>query len=107
MGKKGDKLTSDSDISANLLVTKLESIGGVTSKKMFGGHGIFHENKMFGIVDSKGVCFLKTDETTLPDFEAANSDKHSRMPYYSIPLVVLKDQKKLMAWAKDSIRISK
>jgi len=54
MGVKGDKTSQDSVLAAELLVEKLISIGSITSKKMFGGHGIFHEGKMFAIVDSKG-----------------------------------------------------
>ena len=46
MGEKGKKLSQESVISAELLLEKLSQIGGLTSKKMFGGHGIFHEGKM-------------------------------------------------------------
>ena len=61
MGIKGDKLIQDSVTAAELLVSKLDSIGGISTKRMFGGIGIFHEGKMFCIVDSKGQCFLKVD----------------------------------------------
>ena len=43
MGIKGDKLTQDSVSAAELLVNKLDSIWGISSKCMFGGHGIFRE----------------------------------------------------------------
>lgn len=63
MGEKGSKLSRDSTLMAELLRDKLEPIGGITIKKMFGGHGVFHEGKMFGIVDYKGQCYFKANET--------------------------------------------
>ena len=38
MGEKGDKLTNDSVDAAQALVERLAVIGGITSKKMFGGN---------------------------------------------------------------------
>ena len=35
MGIKGDKLTQDSVTAAEEFVNKLDSIGGITSKRMF------------------------------------------------------------------------
>ena len=107
MGKKGDKLTQASVEATEKLLKDLNSIKGVTSKKMFGGHGIFHEKKMFGLIDSKGQSFLKADDSTIADYEKANSTKHSRMPYYSIPEDVISNKEKLQAWVKKAIAISK
>jgi DNA transformation protein len=107
MGNKGDKMTKDSVLSAELIVSKLEAIGGVSTKKMFGGHGIFHDGKMFGIVDSKGQSFLKADDSNRGDYEGAGSHQHSRMPYFSIPDDVLNNQDTLTSWVEKSIAISK
>ncbi len=60
MVKKGDKSTQDSATSAEAIVEQLTSIGDITSKKMFGGQGIFHAGKMFGIFYPKGVIFMKS-----------------------------------------------
>lgn len=107
MGQKGDKQTKEGSLSAELFVEKLNVIEGVTSKKMFGGHGIFHNDKMFGIVDSKGQYFLKADDTNKAIFEAHNTEKHSKMPYFSIPDEVMNNQEKLVEWAKKSIETTK
>jgi DNA transformation protein len=107
MGVKGDRLTRDSVISAELLVEKLGVIDGITSKKMFGGHGIFHEGKMFGLIDSKGKAFMKVDDTNRADFEVVNASQHSKMPYFSIPNAILNDQEALVEWAEKSISASK
>lgn len=107
MGTKGAKMTNASVLAAEELVQKLELIGSISSKKMFGGHGVFHDGKMFGIVDSKGLAYLKADVSLLEFFENSGAHKHGKMPYYSIPETVLKNQELLLEWAKKSIKISK
>jgi DNA transformation protein len=107
MGTKGSKLSQDSVLSAELFVEKLSSLGAVTSKKMFGGHGIFHEGKMFGIIDSKGKAFLKADAGNRSDYEEKGAEKHGRMPYFSVPNDILDQPEILIKWAAKSIEISK
>lgn len=107
MGQKGDKMKAESVFSAEELVAKLDGLGDITSKKMFGGHGIFHEGKMFGIIDSKGNAFLKADDGLKSDRVAQGAEQHSRMPYFSIPAAVYKDHDTLTSWAKESIQASK
>ena len=103
MGEKGSKMTHDSVLMAELLKDKLEPIGGITTKKMFGGHGVFHDGKMFGIIDSKGHCYFRANKINEVDFEAHGSERHGRMPYFSIPEEVLNDSEKLLAWAKKAL----
>lgn len=106
MGQKGDKYTGEAQLSADLLIEKLGSISGITSKKMFGGHGFFHDGKMFGIIDSKGQAFLKTNESTKVKFEASGSNSHAKMPYHSIPEGIFQSEE-LIDWVNESILISK
>lgn len=107
MGIKNDKMTQGSVETAELMVEKLAPLGNVTSKKMFGGHGIFLDGKMFGIIDSKGQPFLKADDSNMDQFKSAGAEQHSRMPYYAIPMSVLSDFDVLLEWAKRSAAIAK
>ena len=107
MGKKGDKHTQNAEEAAAHLVEALSGIGDITSRKMFGGHGIFHQGKMFAMIDSSGNAFLRSDEFLLTRFKKAGSEKHGGMPYYSIPESVMDDHEELLIWANDSIRASK
>ena len=107
MGEKGKKLSQESVLTTDLLLEKLSPIGGLTSKKMFGGHGIFHEGKMFALVDPTGQGYLKTDDSNRTDFESYGSHKHKPMPYYSIPDEIFNDPEALVKWAEKSIEISK
>ncbi|MEP3387759.1 MAG: TfoX/Sxy family protein [Reichenbachiella sp.] len=107
MGIKGDKRSSESALTAELMVERLAAIPGITSKGMFGGQGIFHEGKMFGLVDSKGQGFLKVDDSNRDQFESAGAKPHGKMPYLSIPESVFNDPDQLTQWAQTSIDLSK
>ena len=88
-------------------IDKIQEIGEITSKKMFGGYGIFHSKKMFALVNAGGDLFLKANEETRQKFEKADSHQHAKMPYYSVPPNIMKDPEKLVRWTKESIEISK
>lgn len=107
MGLKGVKNTELSNQMADLLKEKLSAVEGISSKKMFGGNGIFHDGKMFGLIDSKGNCFLKANEENKDDFLSAGGEQHSRMPYYSISEEVLSNPELLIPMAEHAIKISK
>lgn len=105
MGTKGDKLTNVSVARAEFLVSALTSLGEIRAKKMFGGNGVFCNDKMFVMVDSKGKCFLKVNDQIADEFALEGSVKHSKMPYSSIPEKVLENQSLLMTWAKKSLSL--
>jgi DNA transformation protein len=107
MGEKNAKLTGDATETAEQLVDALGSLGDVTSKKMFGGYGVFCEGVMFALVDSSGTPHLRTDADSTGRFEAAGSEKHSRMPYWSIPEPVFEDSDDLTEWATTALEIAR
>ena len=51
------------------LLSPFDIDGGVRAKRMFGGHGIFRGDLMFGLV-ADGVLYLKCDAGNLAEFEA-------------------------------------
>ena len=106
MGEKGDRLTDQAYQASNNIVETLSGLGKITSKKMFGGYGIFEEKTMFALINSMGEVFFKADESTIPKFEEEGSDKHGRMPYYLLPDKILNDKNKLQEWAQESINIA-
>lgn len=107
MGNKGDKASYDGGLATEGLVSKLKVIGNISTRKMFGGHGIFHQGKMFGIVDSNGTVHLRTNDSSCIKYEKNGGHKHGKMPYHSIPETVLNDMEMLIDWANESIKISK
>jgi DNA transformation protein len=107
MGEKNARLTGDATESAERLVDALGSLGDVTSRKMFGGYGVFCDGVMFALVDSTGLAHLRADESSADAFEEAGSAKHSRMPYWSIPDAVLANDTQLVTSATQALTIAK
>ena len=106
MGKKGDKLTNTSTMMAEYLVEQAADLGEITSKKMFGGHGVFTSGKMFAMVDSEGRVYLKADETNRSEFELNGGVKHSRMPYYSVPDNIIDRPALLKPWIESALTVA-
>jgi DNA transformation protein len=107
MGEKDARLTGAASTSAEDLQLRLSSLGNIRIRKMFGGYGVFEEDTMFALVDSAGGIFFKADDTNIPLYDAAGSNKHFRMPYYRVPDKVLADEGALHEWAQSSILVSR
>ena len=81
--------------------------GPIQPKKMFGGHGIYHEGVMIGLV--AGDClYLKVDADTEPrfvergleQFTYAKGNKRVGMSYYQAPEECLEDPSEMVEWAR-------
>jgi DNA transformation protein len=107
MGRKGARLTSGAESAAAAFVARVAAIGDVTSKKMFGGLGIFESGTMFGIVDSTGMVFLRGGVTNEARFETAGSQRHGKMPYFAIPDDVLGDDAAVVEWARLAAQVAR
>ena len=107
MGQKGAKLTPEATALADTLVDKLATLEDVSSRKMFGGYGIFESGSMFALVTSDGIAHLKVNDTNRARFEEAGSERFGRMPYYEIPSSVLKNTRSLRNWARESLAAAK
>lgn len=86
-------------------------IGPIAAKRMFGGHGLYYDGLMFGLV-SDGRCYLKTDAVTLPRFEAQgcepfsyrSRDKEVVMRHYlSLPAQCLESPGEMEPWAREAV----
>jgi len=106
VGSRGTKATTTGDDASAATVRVLEQLGAVTSKSMFGGHGILREGVMFAIVDSGGRLYFRADETTAADYEAASSARHPRMPYREVPPAVRAKPGQLIEWAETAADVA-
>ena len=104
---------SVSDTLISYIVDQLSLVGTVKSKKMFGGVGIFKEDKMFGMLNSSGKFFLKVDETNIRDYQekgmlpfAHDKNKTGKMPYFVVPTEVIENKEVMKEWAEKSIEIA-
>ena len=79
----------------------------VQTRRMFGGHGIFYDGLMIGLVADE-TLYLKTDVKSVAEFEARNlaqftyqkGGKPVGMSYYLAPEDALEDPNELKHWAE-------
>ena len=87
----------------------LEKRGQITARRMFGGHGLYHEGLMFAIVMDQRL-YLKTDEINRPEFEAlglspftyAMKGKDVALSYWAAPDAIFDAPEDAVRWAKSS-----
>jgi len=88
------------------IVDLMQSIGPVNAKRMFGGHGIFLEGLMFGLV-ADSVLYLKADDTSSKDFTDMDlgaftyikQGKATKLSYYQCPEEALESAEEMNIWA--------
>ena len=106
MGEKGAEAGQDAAKMAEQVVREWAPLGEVSSRKMFGGYGIFESSVMFALVNSQGELYLKADDSNRPRFEEVEAKKHGRMPYFQPPPEVLADEQMLREWAQVSLEVA-
>ena len=88
------------------VVELMQSPGPVAAKRMFGGHGLFIDDLMFGLV-ADSTLYLKADKHSENDFKAKGleaftynkKDKQVSLSYYQAPEEALEDNEEMNAWA--------
>ena len=102
-----------SDEFLGYVLDQLSGWGQVHARRMFGGVGLYRDNKMFGLI-ADDVAYLKVGDSNRAAFEQAGSspfqpfpDKATTMSYYEIPPDVLESPDELAQWAKRSLAIQK
>ncbi len=91
------------------ILDRLATLGEVTSRPLFGGHGLYWRGVIFGLLFG-GKLFLKVDERSRPDFEARGmgpfrpNERQTLRSYYEIPPNVLEDPEALLSWVREAIR---
>lgn len=88
------------------VVELMQSIGPVRARGMFGGHGIFLEELMFGLV-ADNILYLKADDETVNEFMEKELEaftyykkgKEFKMSYYQAPEEALEDSEEMNVWA--------
>ncbi len=87
----------------------LEDWGTVSARRMFGGHGLYHEGLMFAIVMDNRL-YLKADDINRPDFEALGltpftypmKGKDVALSYWAAPDAVFDDPQEAVRWARSA-----
>ena len=83
----------------------LSVIGPVRARRMFGGHGLFHDDLMIGLVADE-VLYLKGDAESakmftdkgLEQFEYVKNGKPMKMSYFMAPEEIYDDPDEARKW---------
>ena len=91
------------------MVPDMQDLGPLTSRRMFGGAGIFIHGMMFALV-ADDTLYLKADDSNRERFTGADCrqfqpwpDKPAVILYYEVSPEVLEDNDLLSDWAVGSI----
>jgi DNA transformation protein len=85
------------------------SLGPVRVKSMFGGAGVYVGELMMGLLDRDEMLYLRVDDVTRPEFEAAGSSPFSyfrrdgkpfSIPYWRAPEEALESPDSAVAWGR-------
>ena len=96
----------------SFVLDQLEELGGVTSRSMFGGVGLYHRGVFFGIL-ARDTLYLKVGDSNRADYLRAGMkafkpypDRSGTMKYYAVPLDVLESAPELAVWAGKAIAVA-
>ena len=92
---------------ADSLPEVFERLGRVQARRMFGGHGLFHEGRMIGLV-VRETLYLKADAESAPHFDALNAPAFSyerqgrtmQMSYREAPADLFDDRELAALWGR-------
>jgi DNA transformation protein len=88
----------------------VEPLGHVTSRRMFGGLGVFYRGLMFALIVND-VLHFKVDDENRPDYEAAGMEAFSYLrqgkkrglnSYWTVPVDVLDSEEEFLNWSRSA-----
>jgi len=87
-----------------------EPLGPISARAMFGGHGVYFDGMIIGII-IEDALYLKVDEQTRSRFEAAGSapyvydmrGKPLPLSYWSLPEEAMDSPQAMRPWAQMAI----
>jgi DNA transformation protein len=99
---------ADDDSFVTEVVDRMQHSGAVSARRMFGGHGIFHQGLMFALI-ADNQLYLKTDSHNLALFRDAGltafsysraDGKQFHMSYYQAPESFFEEPEQALFWTR-------
>jgi DNA transformation protein len=92
---------------------QLASLASVTTRRMFGGVGLYADGLFFALIDDDTLYF-KVDDSNRGEYERRGSkpfcpfpDKSEfSMSYFNVPADLLEDADELSLWARKSVAVA-
>ena len=92
----------------------MAGVPGITARAMFGGHGLYKDGVIFGLIADDELYF-KTGDSNQKDYEAAGSrpftyegkkGKRIAMSYWEVPPDVLENRTEIGVWINKAAKAS-
>jgi DNA transformation protein len=101
------------DSFQEFVLDQLNALPELRARAMFGAHGLYSEEKFFGILD-EGRLFFKTDAASQADYTARGmgpftyemKGKVMTMAYHEVPPEVLENAAELTDWARRALQLA-
>ena len=95
------------------ILEQLGDLGGVTSRRMFGGVGLYRGELFFGLIDDD-TLFFKTDASNRAEYETRHMPRFmppanrpmGPMGYHQVPADIIEDAEALVTWARKSVAVA-
>jgi DNA transformation protein and related proteins len=105
-------VTVSADFLAYVL-DQLAALDNVSSRRMFGGAGLYCDELFFGLI-SDDTLYLRVDDSNRADYSARGAGPFRpyadrpelSMSYFEAPVEVLEDARRLAEWARRSIEVA-
>jgi DNA transformation protein len=102
-----------SDDYLQYVLEQLADLGQVTTRRMFGGVGLYQEERFFGFI-AGDTLYFKVNDSNRPDYETRGmsrfrpfADKpHLSLTYYEVPADTLEDAEECSLWARKSVAVA-
>lgn len=96
----------------DFIVDQLRDLAYLEARRMFGGFGLYQDERFFGIVH-KGRLFFKIDDSTVVEYRKRKmkpfrpNAKQTLKSYYQVPADIIEDADELAAWSRRAILCQK
>lgn len=97
----------------DFILDQLSKWGDVSTRRMFGGAGLYRDGKMFGLI-ANDVVYLKVDETNRDKFISRGSsplqpfpNRPTSLSFFEVPDDIVESPEELIEWAEESLSIQK
>ena len=93
----------------DFVLDQLSNLRGMTCRAMFGGYGLSHRKKFFGIVH-KGRLYFKVSPTTVNFYQEQGmkpfrpNAKQTLKSFYEVPVDVIEHAEHLTEWAEQAAK---
>lgn len=100
------------DSVKDFLLDQLRDLRGLECRAMFGGFGLYADDKFFGILH-RGRLYFKTDDANRGAYVGRGmkcfqpNARQSLSSYYEVPADVIEHAEELVAWARAAIESAK